>query len=131
MSIWEPIGPRWFGEFLDVVVHGYLCQLCRSWTLETALQVDNILIAQNQTIDRFQLDAYNTLVAMGSPPKMVPHGTENGFTWSSPLMTEDEKDAARFRVYMNGACSGMSGNDAAVKVRSNAYLGRSNWGVVT
>ena len=92
--------------------------------------VDNILIAQNGTNDRFQIDFYNTA---GGHENHTQNGSALLKQWYHLVFTIDDggTNATRYRVYLNGAFLGMSGNDKSPpvsKVRTKAYLGRSNWG---
>ena len=92
--------------------------------------VDNILIAGEGTQDRFQFGFYNT---GGGQESHTQNGSALLQEWFHVAFTIDNGgiNASRYRVYMNGAFLGMSNNDKSPpisKVRTNSYLGRSNWG---
>ena len=60
MWIWLQLDHWWFGQFLHVVISGHIRKLCTGIGCWKGAGVDNILIAQEGTQDRFQLGLYNT-----------------------------------------------------------------------
>ena len=128
------MGTNWtIGGSMSVSTWLYMdifANYARVMDIGNGADVDNILIAQNGTTSKFQFDVKDSL---GGNENHTQNGSALLQQWFhlAVTVTNGDTNAARYKFYLNGSFLGQSGTDKSPpisKVRTNQWLGRSNWG---